>query len=63
MRQDLRIRNVSQRKGKGETDMKKNIKRWVALLLAVILVASTCLFSSDGFLQATEGTEESAEKR
>ena len=35
--------------------MKKNFKRWLALLLAVIMIASTGLSHADGFLKATEG--------
>ena len=38
--------------------MMKNYKRWLALLLAIVMVATTGIFSSDGFLHATEGTEE-----
>lgn len=41
--------------------MRKNFKRWVALLLAVIMTASTCLYSQDGFLRATDGTEQTTE--
>lgn len=41
--------------------MRKNFKRWVALLLAVVMTASTCLYSQDGFLRATDGTEQTTE--
>ncbi len=35
--------------------MKKNFKRWLALVLAVTMVAGTCLSHADGFLSATDG--------
>ncbi|WP_251386706.1 DUF7507 domain-containing protein [Mediterraneibacter agrestimuris] len=35
--------------------MKKNFKRWLALVLAVAMVAGTCLSHADGFLSATDG--------
>lgn len=38
--------------------MKKNFKRWLALTLAVIMVMSTCMVSSDNFLWATDGMDE-----
>ena len=33
--------------------MRKNAKRWIAFLLAVIMVATTCMYQSDSFLWAT----------
>ena len=39
--------------------MKKNFKRWTALLLAVLMVLSTCLYSADSFLWAADGETES----
>ncbi|MCI8390357.1 MAG: DUF11 domain-containing protein [Roseburia sp.] len=33
--------------------MRKNAKRWIAFLLAVIMVATTCMYQSDLFLWAT----------
>lgn len=41
--------------------MKKNVKRWLALLLAVVMVGTTVLYSSDSFLWATDGAEETAQ--
>lgn len=35
--------------------MKKNFKRWLALVLAVVLVSGTCLTHTDSFLWATDG--------
>lgn len=37
--------------------MKKNVKRWLALILAVAMVSGTCLAHADGFLAATDGEE------
>ena len=37
--------------------MKKNFKRWLALLLAIIMVAGTCLTNADGSLRATNGEQ------
>ena len=34
--------------------MKKNFKRWLAFLLAVVVIATTCIHSSDAFLWADE---------
>ena len=45
--------------------MKKNIKyfkRWMALLLAVVLVAGTCVYSSSGSLRATDGVDPMTEE-
>ncbi len=41
--------------------MKKHFKRWIAFLLAVVLVTTTCLFSSDSFLRASEDGEAAKE--
>lgn len=43
--------------------MKKNLKRWIAFLLAVVLIAGTCVYSSDAFLRADggDGSEPAAE--
>lgn len=47
------------------TKKMKHFKRWLALLLAVVLVGGICIFSNSGSLWATEGvapaTEEAAE--
>lgn len=47
------------------TKKMKHFKRWLALLLAVVLVGGICIFSNSGSLWATEGvapaTEEVAE--
>lgn len=40
--------------------MKKNFKRWLALLLAVVVVATTCIYAPDHFLHATDGETEGA---
>ena len=37
--------------------MKKNVKRWLALILAVAMVSGTCLAHADGFLAATDGED------
>ena len=37
--------------------MKKNFKRWLALMLAVVMVVTTCMTHTDGFLRATDGAE------
>ncbi len=43
--------------------MKKEMKRWLALLLAVVIVTTTCVFSSENSLFAFEEgeTEEAME--
>ena len=38
-------------------NMKKNFKRWLALMLAVVMVVTTCMTHTDGFLRATDGAE------
>lgn len=42
--------------------LKGNLKRWIAFLLAVVLIATTCVYSSDAFLRA-EGDETQAENQ
>ena len=37
--------------------MKKNVKRWLALILGVAMVSGTGLAHADGFLAATDGEE------
>ena len=41
--------------------LKGNLKRWIAFLLAVVLVVTTCVYSSDAHLRATEGDPEPLE--
>lgn len=42
--------------------LKGNLKRWIAFLLAVVLIVTTCVYSSDAFLRA-EGDETQAENQ
>ena len=43
--------------------MKKSFKSGLALLLAVLMVLTTGLYSADGFLRATDGTGSQSEEQ
>ncbi len=45
---------------KKKLNLKGNLKRWIAFLLAVVLIVTTCVYSSDAHLRA-EGDAEPAE--
>ena len=38
-------------------NLKGNLKRWIAFLLAVVLIVTTCVYSSDAHLRAEGGAE------
>ncbi|MDE6972390.1 MAG: InlB B-repeat-containing protein, partial [Lachnospiraceae bacterium] len=42
---------------KKKLNLKGNLKRWIAFLLAVVLIVTTCVYSSDAHLRAEGGVE------
>ncbi len=39
-------------------NLKRNFKRWIAFVLAVVIIMTTCVYSSDAYLRATDNPEQ-----